>query len=307
MIRLFRIRMNRMDLAIPVWFWVVGGIFSLLTVLGNGLVMYLIISRKRLHSTINWFLFSLAAADFSVGFLCFSFLAGRYDPSNKCVAEAIRWLFLDLSMTNLCALTIDRYMAIATPLKYTAFKAKGRHLSLISAAWIIPLAFHFVPFTVVCYLNSHIVLKICHAIWLFVYKLPSCLLLITACSRTLYITHRQNKRQRILLSQLLFNGFAFDDMKNSGSQGRATTFSKAFGIIVAIFFICYAIDIARLFCFTFHCISDIPTDLVHTQRLLFICNSAFNPFIYSNMKQDIRKEVKLFFQIRSATRELNLG
>ena len=295
MIKLLRSRMNKMDLTSPVWFWVVGGIFSILAVLGNGLVMYLIISRKRLRSTINWFLFSLAAADLSVGLIYFPFLAcGSASLCGKCVAKAVRWLFLDLSMTNLCALTIDRYMAIVTPLKYATFKAKGRHLFFLLAAWLIPFAIHLVPYTVVCYLKLHLAEDIFCAVWLFAYKLPSCLLLVTACSRTLYITSRQNRRQRILLSQLIFNGFAFDDMKTSGSQGKASTFSKALGIIVAIFSIYYAIDIARLLCITFHWNNHIPTDLVRIQRLLFICNSALDPFIYSFLKRDIWREVKFF-------------
>ena len=295
MIKLLRSRMNKMDLTSPVWFWVVGGILSILAVLGNGLVMYLIISRKRLRSTINWFLFSLAAADLSVGLIYFPFLAcSSASLCGKCVAKAVRWLFLDLSMTNLCALTIDRYMAIVTPLKYATFKAKGRHLFFLLAAWLIPFAIHLVPYTVVCYLKLHLAEDIFCAVWLFAYKLPSCLLLVTACSRALYITYRQNRRQRILLSQLIFNGFAFDDMKTSGSQGKASTFTKALGIIVAIFSICYAIDIARLLCMTFHWNNHIPTGLVRIQRLLFICISAFDPFIYSFLKQDIWREVKFF-------------
>ena len=112
-----------------VLFWVFGGFFSILTVLGNSLVMYLIISRKRLRSTINWFLFSLAAADLSVGLTFLPSIACESaSVCSKCVTMAVRWLFLNLSMTNLCALTVDRYMAIVTPLKYVKLKVKRRHM-----------------------------------------------------------------------------------------------------------------------------------------------------------------------------------
>ena len=280
-----------------VWFWVLGGIFSTLTVLGNSLVIYLIISRKRLRSTINWLLFSLAVADLGVGLIYLpTFACSSVSLCSKCVTTAVRWLFLNLSMTNLCALTVDRYVAIVTPLKYAVFKAKRRHLFLISAAWILPFLFHFAPFTWMYCAGMKAYLNIFYAVVFFAFKLPPYLLLLTACSRTLYITHKQNKYQSIRLSQLRFNGFANEDSKTVRSRGRASTFAKALGIIVAIFLICYAIDIARLLCYTFNCKDYIPWDLVLIQRLLFICNSASNPFVYGFIKQDIRSELKRFLR-----------
>ena len=131
-----------------VWFWAVGGILSITTVLGNGLVIYLIISRNRLHNTINWFLLSLALADFCVGFVQFPSRACiSASLCSKCITKAMQWLFLNLSMTNLCSLTVDRYIAMFKPLKYAVYKAKRRHLVLISAAWILPFVVHFVQFT----------------------------------------------------------------------------------------------------------------------------------------------------------------
>ena len=59
-----------MNMKAGIWYWALGGILSVSTVLGNSLVIYLIISRKRLHKTVNWFLFSLAVADLCVLYLC---------------------------------------------------------------------------------------------------------------------------------------------------------------------------------------------------------------------------------------------
>ena len=280
-----------------VLFWVFGGFFSILTVLGNSLVMYLVISRKRLRSTINWFLFSLAAADLSVGLTYLpSMVCESASVCSKCVTTAVRWLFLNLSMTNLCALTVDRYMAIVTPLKYVKLKVKRRHMFFISAAWTLPFVVHFVPFTWMYCTEMYTSLNIFYAVVLFAFKLPPYVLLFTVCFRTLYVAHRQKKRFSIRLSQLKFNGFSFDDSKCDRSQSRATAFSKALGIIVAVFLTCYAIDMARLLCFSFKCINHIPWNLVYVQRILLICNSASNPFVYSFLKHDIRCELKLLFR-----------
>ena len=51
----------------PLWFLVSGAVLSLVTVVGNGLVVYLIITRKRLHNATNWIVLSLAIADFILG------------------------------------------------------------------------------------------------------------------------------------------------------------------------------------------------------------------------------------------------
>ena len=278
-----------------VWFWVLGGIFSILTVLGNSLVIYLIISRKRLHKTVNWFLLSLAVADLCVGLVHFPTMAcNSASLCSKCITTAVRWLFLSLSMTNLCALTVDRYIAIVTPLKCAIFKTKRRHFFLITAAWILPFVVHFVPFIwIYCAGMKNAVRNFLTAL-LFVFKLPPFLLLFTACSRTLYIAQKQKKQASVQLAQLSFNGFCRQSISTIRSQTQASTFAKALGIIVAIFLTCYAIDIARLICYTFHCTIDIPSLVVHVQHLLFICNSASNPVVYAFLKQDIRCEMKRF-------------
>ena len=278
---------------LEVWFWVLGGIFTTLTVLGNSLVIYLIISRKRLRSAINWLLFSLAVADLGVGLIYFPLLAcSSASLCSKCVTTAVRWLFLNLSMTNLCALTVDRYVAIVTPLKYAVFKAKRRHLFLISAAWTLPFLFHFTPFTWIYCAGMKNAVRIFLTVALFVFRIPPCLLIFTACSKTLYISHKQKKRESARLYQLRFDGCTCKGFSAIKPQSKTSTFAKALGIIVAIFLICYAIDIARLLCFTFSCINYIPMVLVHVQDVLFICNSASNPAVYAFLKQDIRNELK---------------
>ncbi|XP_078355449.1 adenosine receptor A2a-like [Oculina patagonica] len=287
--------MNKMAPGRGTWFWALGGILSILTVLGNSLVIYLIISKKRLHKTVNWFLLSLAVADLCVGLVHFPTMACiSASLCSKCITTAVRWLFLNLSMTNLCALTVDRYIAIVTPLKYAVFKTKRRHLFLFSAAWILPFVVHFVPFTWMYCAGMRNAVRVFYTVVLFVFRLPPFLLLFSTCSRTLYIAQKQKKRAIVQLNQLKFNGFSRHDLATVRAQNRTCIFAKALGIIVAIFLICYAIDIARLICFTFHCITYIPWIVAHLQDLLFVFNSASNPLVYAFLKQDIRRELKSF-------------
>ena len=50
------------------------GFFTVLDILGNALVMYLIITTTRLHGKTNWFVLSLALADLCVGLTYFPLL-----------------------------------------------------------------------------------------------------------------------------------------------------------------------------------------------------------------------------------------
>ena len=197
-------------------------------------------------------------------------------------------------MTNLCSLTVDRYIAIVTPLKYAVFKTQRGHLFLISAAWILPFAVHFVPFTWMYCAGMKNAVRTFLTVLLFVFKLPPFLLLFIACWKTLYIAQKQKKRESVQLTQLSFNGFCRQSVSTIRSQTQASPFAKALGIIVAIFLICYAIDIARLICYTFHCSKYIPWLVVNLQSLLFVFNSASNPIVYAFLKQDICRELKHF-------------
>ena len=55
------------------WFWVLGWFLSILTIIGNGFIIFLVYNKRRLRTKTNAFLVSLAVADLCVGisgFLC---------------------------------------------------------------------------------------------------------------------------------------------------------------------------------------------------------------------------------------------
>ena len=91
-------------------YWVLDGILSILTVLELKCLgdMSFSISRKRFHETDNWFLISLALADLCVGLVHFPEMACiSASLCSKYIATAVRWLFFNSSMTNVCALPLS--------------------------------------------------------------------------------------------------------------------------------------------------------------------------------------------------------
>ena len=100
----------------------IGWLLSIATAVGNGFVIFLVAKNLRLHSSAsNWFVLSLAVADVGVrgiavfpsNYICIYSIA-----CNSRVYMALFWFFLHSSVTNLCSLTWDRYIAIVYPLNY---------------------------------------------------------------------------------------------------------------------------------------------------------------------------------------------
>ena len=103
------------------WFWVLGWALSVLTITGNGFIIFLVGRNRPLRTKTNAFIASLAVADFLVGVgvvpsLFFCEISGDGCKWSRAwstwLPSLIRWLFGYASAFNLCSLVTDRYIAI---------------------------------------------------------------------------------------------------------------------------------------------------------------------------------------------------
>ena len=132
----------------PAWYWIILGLISLITVSGNGVVVFLILTCRNLRITCNWFVLSLCVIDFFVGlFLPWtSFICGLDTVScNNAVFYPAFNIILAISVANTCVTTLDRYIGIVHALKYRTFMTPERIILLISASWVLPAVLALLP------------------------------------------------------------------------------------------------------------------------------------------------------------------
>ncbi|XP_077473955.1 uncharacterized protein htr2aa isoform X2 [Stigmatopora argus] len=115
------------------------------TVTGNILVILAVSLEKKLQNATNYFLMSLAVADMLLGILVMpvSMVTILYDydwplPSELCPV----WIYLDVlfstaSIMHLCAISLDRYIAIRNPIHHSRFNSRAKARIKIAAVWTI--------------------------------------------------------------------------------------------------------------------------------------------------------------------------
>lgn len=273
------------------WYWNVGWLPSLLAVVGNSLVIYLILSRRILRTTANRFVLSLAIADFSVGACFYPGQAICHFVLTSChlaVRDDIAVLMIYASVCNLFTMTLDHYIAIIRPLRYTFLMTPRRVTVVTAAAWIIPLSVYFIPSICVSVGLFRVDFKVSVIIWSTLFEVIPCLVLLLATVQTLITSRKHSRRDRLLNTQLRHN-------QPNIKRPRSASSTKVITTVVVTFLMCYAVEVYSSFChFTSLC--TMHQNLYNVVRFLVITNSAINPIAYALLKRDIKMELHKMFR-----------
>ena len=284
------------------WFWILGWFFTLLTVAGNGLVIFLILKKTQLQTQPNCLIASLAVADIFVGLAYFPqiFVQSFTCHSDICddVFFVTRHFFQYCSITNLCVMLTDRYISITKPLKYITFLTAKRIALLLVAAWTTPLMFFVVPQTMIILFADEEQDNIFSMLKTLLFNTLPMILLIVLTTRVLVVARNLARKSRALQAQVRFNyrNNAIAIKTSSSEIFERQSIAKMMILVMVIFILCSAAEHWKGFCSCeWNLCCDIPENIGNILDLICIINSAANPVAYSFLKKDFKDQLRRLF------------
>ena len=275
--------------------------FIFLSLVGNSWVIFIIARRRRLQTTANWFILSLAAADLGVTcvFAPYTICDVILDTCREEVVGIFAFFFVNVSAIGLIATVAERYVAIVHSLKYVRiFTTTRRTFIIIGTCWGFPFLFTVLRHAMHLAAGRHSVVKtsIVKVIYIFLFVVVPTVLLLTAHFHILLITRKLSLQMRTFMKQVRFNMTANSlKTKEIRNVGLKASTVRLVSVLVAIFTTCYGIGFYVLLCYTFN-ICSVSEPIQVISRLLLLANSTLNPLVYAFLKEDIKRETKAFLR-----------
>uniref|UniRef100_UPI00358E0D68 5-hydroxytryptamine receptor 2A-like n=1 Tax=Myxine glutinosa TaxID=7769 RepID=UPI00358E0D68 len=295
------------------------------TIAGNVLVIMAVALERKLQTVTNYFLMSLAAADLLVGVLVMPIaLLTLLFQSHWCLPPSLCpiWLYLDVllstaSILHLCAISLDRYLAIRRPIQHSRFQSKNKVLLKVLAVWAvsvgismpIPLKGFLHPASVfaehVCVIRVE---SFAHFIVfgsLSAFFVPLAIMLVAFCLTTRLLRHkalhcdagRQSKLpsppqlppQACSLQRPWGSGLRRQTMASISNEQRAT---KVLGIVFALFVVMWCpffiTNILSVLCRD-SCHPDVLAVLLNIFVWVGYVSSGVNPLVYTLFNRVFRR------------------
>ncbi|XP_038621306.1 D(4) dopamine receptor [Tachyglossus aculeatus] len=296
-----------------------GGLLIAWVLSGNALVCASVASERALRTPTNRFIVSLALADLLLALLVlplfvYSQFQGGVWTLSTWLCDALMAMDVMLctaSIFNLCAISVDRFIAVSVPLNYNRRQMDGRQAVLLGTPWALSLA---VAAPVLLGLNDRagrdprrcqledrdyvIYSSVCS------FFVPCPLLLLLYCAMFRGLRRWEEARRAKLRSGLGASRRpghpppaspirtvcrpAPTPGKRAKITRRERKAMRVLPVVVGAFLLCwtpfFVVHITRVLCVS----CTIPGQLVSTVTWLGYVNSALNPIIYTVFNAEFR-------------------
>ena len=330
--------LNRVEAAGPSDFEIVSQAIILIVVLivsvgGNGLVCFLVFTAKQLQIPTNYFILSLALADFLFVVMCLPLRIVNILQSYHWTLGLDTckfWVWLDLlfcsaSIANLAAISVDRYLKIASPLTYDIRMTSTRVVLTLIVLWgysVCLASLSLVPSDApgiivqnqTCYIDNKIFLTVISVIGFFA---PFTIMLLMYCF--VFKMAVGQAKEMFRRQESMYGGNQPNARRKSSRMSPGTIFfevkaTKTLIILLSVFCICWS-PFFVLTLLSLHspgAFRGLPRWLTVLLKVLFVhllpnCNSAFNPIIYTTYNHQFRKAIEKLFKRYRRPRSASLS
>ncbi|XP_038128421.1 trace amine-associated receptor 1-like [Cyprinodon tularosa] len=287
--------MRRTSSAVCTSLYIFLGLLSVITVLGNILVIISIIYFKQLHTPSNYLIVSLAVTDLLVGVVVFplsvsfSLSSCLHYRSLFCkIRDSFDVILSSTSILNLCCISVDRYYAVCQPLTYRSKINNSVVLVMIFISWgvsvLVAIGF------VIAELNQDKCQDNCFSDAVLEKILAPVISFYLPVIIMLYIYLRI-----FLVAQKQARSIQITSKSGESASNTEKKATKTLAIVMGVFLMCW---FPFFLCFSFQLLGGVSVMVYESLNWLALSNSMLNPFIYAFFYSWFRSAFKMIISGR---------